>query len=123
LGAINFNAIAICADHFLGSLASLRLEEQVNRMELMANSISIERTVRKLSNSPWASDHPQNIAKIWPKHDLLLNSIHLSTMELYTYRLTYMMGVSAPYTWVQTIVQEAIDTEPSVNLISTPTSY
>jgi hypothetical protein len=123
LGAINFNAIAICADHFLGSLASLRLEEQVNRMELMANSISIERTVRKLSNSPWASDHPQNIAKIWPKHDLLLNSIHLSTMELYTYRLTYMTGVSAPYTWVQTIVQEAIDTEPSVNLISTPASY
>ncbi|KIK03562.1 hypothetical protein K443DRAFT_5353 [Laccaria amethystina LaAM-08-1] len=45
LGAINFNAIAICADHFLGSLASLRLEEQVNRTELMANSISIERTV------------------------------------------------------------------------------
>ncbi|KIJ90881.1 hypothetical protein K443DRAFT_14871 [Laccaria amethystina LaAM-08-1] len=89
----------------------------------MANSISIEQSVRNLSDYPWDSDHPQKMAKIWSKHDLLLNSIHLSTVELYTYRLTYMTGVSAPYTWVQTIVQEAIDTEPSVNLTSAPANY
>ena len=123
MGAINFNAIDSCADHFLGSLASLRLHEHVNRMEIMANSISIEQSVRTLSDSPWASDHPQSVAKIWSKHDLLLKSINLSTVELYTYRLTYMTGVSAPYTWLQTIVEEAIDTEPSVNLTSAPVDY
>ena len=92
-------------------------------MEIMANSISIEQSVRTLSDSPWAEDHPQNVAKIWSKHDLLLKSIQLSTVELYTYRLTYMTGVSAPYTWVQTIVQEAINTEPSTNLTSAPGDY
>ena len=123
LGAIDFNAIDNCADHFLGSLASLRSKERINRTEVVADSISIEKSVRSLTASPWALDHPQNIVKIWPKHDLLLKSMQLSTVELYTYRLIYMTGVSAPYTWVETIVWEAIRTEPSVNLTSAPADY
>jgi hypothetical protein len=123
LGTINFNAINSCADQFLGSLASLRSKEHINRTEVVANSLSIEQSVRSLTNSPWASDHPQNIAKIWPKHDLLLKSMQLSTVELYTYRLIYMTGISAPYTWVETIVWKAINTEPSVNLTSAPADY
>ena len=106
LGAIDFNAIDNCADHFLGSLASLRSKERINRTEVVADSISIEKSVRSLTASPWALDHPQNIVKIWPKHDLLLKSMQLSTVELYTYRLIYMTGISAPYTWIETIVWE-----------------
>ena len=107
----------------MGSLCSLRSQERVNRTEVVANSISIEQSVRSLTTSPWASDHPQNIAKIWLKHDLLLKSMQLSTVELYACRVIYMTGISAPYTWVETIVWEAINTEASMNLTSVPADY
>jgi hypothetical protein len=95
----------------------------MNQTEVAANSISIEQSIRSLTISPWASDHPQTIAKIWPKHDILLKSMQLSTVELYACRLIYMTGIAAPYTWVETIVWEAINTEPSVNQTSAPADY
>lgn len=101
----------------------MRSQERMNQTEVAANSISIEQSIRSLTISPWASDHPQTIAKIWPKHNILLKSMQLSTVELYACRLIYMTGIAAPYTWVETIVWEAINTEPSVNQTSAPADY